>query len=89
MSHTLLQARASGLADRILVHHGDIRDFVRPEPATVLLADLRGVLPFNGDALNSLDWARRHLLVEGGVMVPLRDEIYVLVCARVFLAAVV
>lgn len=46
-------------------------------PADVLLSDLRGVLPLNGNHIPALIDARQRLLKQGGALIPERDRIHV------------
>lgn len=70
-------ARANGLEDRI-VFLQDVSERVElPERADVIVADVRGALPFFGRAIPALMDAHERLLAPGGVMIPRRDTVYV------------
>jgi len=74
-------AAASGLADRIEFVHGVSQDLALPEPADVLVSDLRGVLPLHGGHVAAIADARRRLLRPGGAQISRRDDLYVAVVA--------
>lgn len=69
-------ADANHLSDRIEFLRGDSRQIQLPEKVDVLVADLRGALPFYGPSLLVLEDARRRHLAENGVMIPERDTLY-------------
>jgi SAM-dependent methyltransferase len=71
------EAQRLGLADRMLFHCGRSEEFAPPEPANVLISDLRGSLPFLGDAFATLADARRRLLTPDAVLMPTIDRLYV------------
>ena len=66
-------ASANGYSDRIEFMRGDSRQLHLPEKVNVIVADLRGALPFLGQALPSLEDARKRFLADGGRMIPQRD----------------
>lgn len=67
-------ARDNQLTDRITIWQEDSRRVELPEPADVLIADLRGVLPVLGDNLAVIrDAVSRHLR-PGGRLLPERDR---------------
>lgn len=68
-------AAASGLDDVTTFFQGLSTDFHPPEPADVVISDLRGVLPLHGGHLSAIMDARRRLLKPGGTLIPLRDTI--------------
>lgn len=68
-------AAASGLADVTTFFQGSSTAFDPPEPADVIVSDLRGVLPLHGGHISTIIDARRRLLKPGGRLVPLRDTI--------------
>jgi protein arginine N-methyltransferase 1 len=70
-------AAANGFQDRITFVHGDSRSVTLPERADVLVADVHGVLPLFGTALQSLLDARRRFLVPGAVMIPRAETLVV------------
>ena len=69
-------AAANGLADRIVFHQEYSTKLSLPEPADVIIADLRGVLPLFQHNLPALADARRRHLVSGGVLIPRRDVLW-------------
>jgi protein arginine N-methyltransferase 1 len=72
-------AAANGFADRIQIVQ-DFSDRVHlPEPADVLVSDLRGKLPFYSSHIPTLVDARRRFLAPGGVVIPESDRVRVAV----------
>lgn len=69
-------AAENGLRDRVEFLQGDSRDLCLPEPADVLVADLRGVLPLFGHHLPSIIDARRRFLSPGGVLINQSDSLW-------------
>lgn len=69
-------ARDHGLDDRIEFIQGLSTETDLPEPADVVVSDLRGIVPLFGDHLPSIIDARERLLAPGGVLLPARDHIY-------------
>ena len=69
-------AAANGVSDRVVVIRGDSRHVTLDEPADVVVADVRGVLPFAGDSLDTMIDARR-FLKPGGALIPHRDQVWV------------
>ncbi|MBI1945879.1 MAG: 50S ribosomal protein L11 methyltransferase [Deltaproteobacteria bacterium] len=69
-------ARDNGVADRITFVQGKVEDLELPRPADVIVADLRGVLPFMQGHFTALAHARRSLLAPGGVLIPARDTLW-------------
>src|SRR5271155_3038612 len=69
-------AEANGFADRIEFLHGDSKQIQLAERANVIVSDIRGALPIFGDALPTVEDARKRFLIEGGVQIPRRDTIY-------------
>ena len=45
-----------------------------PEPANLLISDLRGVLPLFGRHIPAIVDTRRRLLANGATLIPCRDE---------------
>jgi len=72
-------AEANDLADRIEFIQEDSRDYQPTDRADVLISDLRGVLPFFKTHIPTIVDARERLLKDGGIQIPLRDEVYVAV----------
>jgi protein arginine N-methyltransferase 1 len=69
--------RANDLTDRIELIQKSSTDLTLPEPADVIVSDLRGVLPLLHAHIPSIADARRRHLKPGGVLIPQRDEIYI------------
>jgi protein arginine N-methyltransferase 1 len=69
-------AVANGFQDRIQFIQKHSKRVELSEPATVLVSDLRGVLPFMEDHIPTLVDARRRLLVPGGTLIPRRDTLW-------------
>jgi protein arginine N-methyltransferase 1 len=66
-------AIANGLADRVEFFQGMSTQVTLPEPATIIIFDLRGVLPWFTQNIPTIIDARRRLLAPGGVLIPRRD----------------
>ncbi|MEM9597356.1 MAG: 50S ribosomal protein L11 methyltransferase [Acidobacteriota bacterium] len=69
-------ARANGFGDRVVVVQGLSTRFEPEEPADVVIADLRGVLPLFGRHLEAMADARDRLLTPGGRLIPRRDRLW-------------
>jgi protein arginine N-methyltransferase 1 len=69
-------AAANGFADRIEFFEKLSTDIVLPEPATIIVSDLRGVLPFFQQHIPSIIDARKRLLARDGVLIPRRDVLW-------------
>jgi len=69
-------ARANGFADRIEFFEKLSTDIALPEPAGVIVSDLRGVLPWFQQHIPSIIDARKRLLAPGGVLIPRRDVLW-------------
>jgi predicted RNA methylase len=74
-------AAANGCADRIVFSRVDSRHLALEAPADVIIADLRGPLPFCGPSLETLIDARTRLLRPGGTIVAASDTLYAAPCA--------
>jgi protein arginine N-methyltransferase 1 len=70
-------ATANGCADRIEFIQIDSRKLQLPERVDVILSDIRGSLPFFGDAIACLNDARDRFLAPGGRVIPQRDTLRV------------
>jgi len=70
-------AAVNGCADRIAFHHRNIADVTLPQPADVLLIDVRGPTPFGSRSLEVLIDARDRLLRPGGRIVARADRVMV------------
>ena len=69
-------ALANGYADSIEFIQGLSTQVALPEPADVIVSDLRGVLPFHGQHLPVIADARRRLLAPGGSLIAQRDTLW-------------
>ncbi len=69
-------AAANGCADRIEFFESLSTEIDLPEPATIIISDLRGVLPWFQRHLPSIVDARARLLARGGVLIPRRDVLW-------------
>ncbi len=72
-------AASSGFGDRITVHHQSSLELTLPEPADVVVSDLRGSFPLFEEHLAILRDAKERLLAAGGTLLPMRDELMVAV----------
>lgn len=70
-------ARKNGFADRIIVHPRRSFDVELPEKADVIIADLRNVFSLFDQNLAAIRDATARFLRPDGVLVPLRDELFV------------
>ncbi|RMF10744.1 MAG: methyltransferase domain-containing protein, partial [Alphaproteobacteria bacterium] len=75
----ILTARAvaehNGLAERIELIQARSSEVDLPEPADVMVSDLRGVLPLFDDHLPSIAYARERHLKPDGILIPQRDDL--------------
>jgi protein arginine N-methyltransferase 1 len=69
-------AAANGFLDRIEFFDKLSTDIDLPEPATIIVSDLRGVLPFFQQNIPSIIDARKRLLARDGVLIPRRDVLW-------------
>src|SRR6185295_17214434 len=69
-------AAANGFADRIEFFDKLSTEIALPEPATIIVSDLRGVLPFFQQHLPAIIDARKRLLARDGVLIPRRDVLW-------------
>jgi protein arginine N-methyltransferase 1 len=69
-------AAENGVADRIEFIEAMSTEVQLPEPADVLLSDLRGVLPVHQAHIPSIVDARTRLLKPGGVQIPTADRVF-------------
>jgi hypothetical protein len=74
-------AEANGCGDRIAFSQVDSRQLALVAPVDVVIADLRGPLPFCGHSLATLIDARTRLLRSGGTMIAASDTLYAAPCA--------
>jgi type I protein arginine methyltransferase len=70
-------AADNGLAERITFHRALSTEVALPEPAAVIISDLRGVLPLFQNHIASIADARSRLMAPGGVQIPQRDMLRV------------
>jgi protein arginine N-methyltransferase 1 len=69
-------AVANDCADRIEFFESLSTEITLPEPATIVISDLRGVLPWFEQHIPSIIDARERLLAPGGVLIPRRDILW-------------
>jgi protein arginine N-methyltransferase 1 len=69
-------AVANGCLDRIEFFEGLSTEITLSEPASVIISDLRGVLPWFEQHIPSIIDARERLLARGGVLIPRRDVLW-------------
>lgn len=69
-------ARANGFAQRIEFFHDLSTNVTLPEPADVIVSDLRGVLPLFGAHIPAIVDARQRHLAPGGILIPKRDTLW-------------
>ena len=69
-------ASANGFADRIEFLQALSTDVDLPEPADVIVSDLRGVLPLQGAHIPAIRDAVDRFLAPGGVLLPERDVVH-------------
>ncbi|MCB0131466.1 MAG: class I SAM-dependent methyltransferase, partial [Caldilineaceae bacterium] len=69
-------ANANGYAERIAFHQSLSTDVVLPQPADVIISDLRSVLPLFEQHIPTIIDARERLLRPGGILIPQRDVLY-------------
>lgn len=72
--------RENACQDRVTCIRGHSTRVTLPERGTVLVSDLRGALPLNGDSLATIIDARQRLLVPGATMIPARDVVLAAPC---------
>jgi len=70
-------AAENGLADRITFVQGRSQQIEMGEKADVIVADLRGGLPSQPDFVDAVVDARRRLMKASGLLIPMRDTIFV------------
>jgi hypothetical protein len=67
---------ANGFGDRTTVLHSLSTDISLPEPATLVISDLRGSLPYYANNISSVIDARTRHLHPGGRLIALRDSLH-------------
>ncbi len=74
-------ARANGMADRITFIQDLSTRTSLPEPADVMVSDLRGILPLYDHHIPAIIDARARLLRPGGRQIPQRDRLMVAIAS--------
>jgi protein arginine N-methyltransferase 1 len=69
-------ALANGFADRIEFLQDLSTEITLPEPADVIISDLRGVLPWYQQHIPSIVDARTRFLAQSGILIPARDVLW-------------
>lgn len=69
-------AAANGYSGKIEFFQDSSTRITVPEPATIIVSDLRGVLPWFQQHLPSIIDARDRLLARGGTLIPRRDILW-------------
>jgi protein arginine N-methyltransferase 1 len=69
-------AVANNFVDRIEFFEKLSTEITLPEPATIIVSDLRGVLPWFEQNISSIIDARKRLLAHNGVLIPHRDILW-------------
>ena len=69
-------AVANGFADRIEFFQSLSTEVTLPEPATIIISDLRGVLPWFQRHIPAIIDARTRLLAPGGTLIPCTDFLW-------------
>lgn len=69
-------AVANGFADRIEFFEKLSTEITLDEPATIIISDLRGVLPWFQQHIPSMIDARKRLLAPGGTLISRRDTVW-------------
>lgn len=72
-------ARVNGFEDRIEFFQKMSTEVELDQKADVIIADLRGALPFSGRSIESMIDARERMLAPGGQVIPKADTLYVAV----------
>jgi protein arginine N-methyltransferase 1 len=69
-------AAANGFGERIEFLQKDSRQVELAERANVIVSDIRGSLPLFGEAIESIEDARKRMLAPGGIQIPQLDVLY-------------
>jgi len=69
-------ARINGFAERIRLIQGLSTRVSLPEPADIIVSDLRGTLPLFGQHIPAIIDARQRHLAAGGTLIPRRDTLW-------------
>jgi protein arginine N-methyltransferase 1 len=75
-------ADANGWSDRVEFIQALSTEIDLPEPANVIISDLRGVLPYYGQHLASIRDAKSRHLAPGGILMPSRDRIFAAIASN-------
>ncbi len=67
---------SNGFADRITLYQALSTEVTLPEPADVIISDLRGVLPLFQHHIPAIADARKRFLAEGGALIPCEDILW-------------
>jgi len=67
---------ANGFTDRVEFFENVSTEITLPEPADIIVSDLRGVLPWFQQHIASIIDARKRLLAPSGVLIPQRDILW-------------
>ena len=70
-------AEVNGFADRIEFIQDISTNVTLPEPADVIVSDLRGVLPLYGQHIPAIVDARQRHLALNGILIPQKDSLWV------------
>ena len=70
-------AAANGASSAIVVHPTTSFEVELPEPADVVISDMRGALPLHDDHIDAVKDARTRLMRPGGTLLPSRDRLFV------------
>lgn len=69
--------KRNGVSDRVAIFEALSTDVTLPEPADVIVSDLRGVLPMYGAHFETVADARARFLRPGGTLIPKVDSLQV------------
>jgi len=69
-------AQANGVADRVVVHRGDIRDMAPVEPVDLLISEFMGRWVLDDQMLGAMQVAVERWLAPGGRVLPQRVDMY-------------
>jgi protein arginine N-methyltransferase 1 len=72
-------AAANGYSDRIEFFQAASADISIPEPADIIVSDLRGIMPTFQSHIRDIADARRRMLAPGGTLIPRSDTLWVAV----------
>jgi len=68
---------ASGMSDRITTYHADSRHVTLPERVDVVIADIRGTVPFSQPVFSTWADVRERFAHENTIFIPLYDQMVV------------